>query len=77
MVYRTYFIRIIIIFYLFHSLLYSFYDIGDTISLSDQQIDHEICYGDYENDTYEIGDANYLINGGKKRITIMKLSASW
>ena len=66
-----------IIFLLFISFSYSFYEIGDTISLEDQQVQNEICYGEYQNDVYSIGDANHIINGGKKQITIMKLSASW
>ncbi len=59
------------------SLLLGAYAIGDTISMADQQIPHEICYGAYNNDVYMIGDANYHINGGNKQITIMKLSAAW
>ena len=59
------------------SMLLGAYAIGDTISIADQQVPHEICYGEYDNNVYMIGDANYLINGGKKRITIMKLSAAW
>ena len=59
------------------SMLLGAYEIGDTISIADQQIPHEICYGAYDNDVYMIGDANFLINGGNKKITIMKLSAAW
>ena len=59
------------------SLSFAYYEIGDTISLPDQQIAHEICYGEYENDVYMIGDANFILNGGLKQITIMKLSAAW
>jgi len=59
------------------SILLCAYEIGDTISIADQQIPNEICYGEYENDVYMIGDANFLNNGGKKQITIMKLSAAW
>ena len=59
------------------SMLLGSYDIGDTISIDDQQVPHDICYGEYENDVYMISDANYLINGGNKQITIMKLSAAW
>ena len=59
------------------SFLLSNYSIGDIISSEDQQVQNEICYGEYQNDVYSIGDANHIINGGKKQITIMKLSASW
>ena len=58
-------------------MLLGAYAVGDTISLPDQQIDYKICYGEYENDVYMIGDANFLLNGGLKQITIMKLSAAW
>ena len=63
--------------FIYISLCFANYDIGDTISIPDQQIDHEICYGEYEHDVYMIGDANFLLNGGQKQITIMKLSAAW
>ena len=59
------------------SNLFGIYEIGDTISIVDQQITYEICYGNYENNFYMIGDANYHLNGGQKKITILKLSASW
>ena len=59
------------------SLLSGAYEVGDSISIADQQVPHDICYGEYENDVYMIIDANYLINGGNKQITIMKLSAAW
>ena len=59
------------------SLSFANYEIGDTISMPDQQITHEICYGEYENDIYMIGDANFFLDGGLKQITIMKLSAAW
>jgi len=56
---------------------FAYYEIGDTISIVDQEVPHEICYGNYENDYYMVGDANHLLNGGQKKITIMKLSAAW
>ena len=59
------------------SFSFSYYELGDTISIEDQQIPLEICYGEYENDQYMIGDANCLLNGGRKTITILKLSAAW
>ena len=59
------------------SILLGVYEIGDTISITDQQVPYDICYGEYENDVYIIGDANYLTNGGNKQITIMKLSGAW
>ena len=59
------------------SILLGDYEIGDTISIVDQQVSNNICYGEYENDVYMIGHTNYLINGGNKQITIMKLSAAW
>ena len=34
------------------SLSFANYEIGDTFSMPDQQITHEICYGEYENDIY-------------------------
>ena len=59
------------------SLLSGAYEVGDSISIADQQVPHDICYGEYENDVYMISDANYLLNGGTRKITIMKLSAAW
>ena len=59
------------------TVLWGNYSIGDAISIEDQEVEHEVCYGEYPNEVYKIGDANYLINGGHKQITVMKLSASW
>ena len=67
----------ILILIILSSFLLSNYSIGDIISLEDQQVQNEICYGEYQNDIYSIGDANHMINGGKRQIIIMKLSASW
>ncbi len=72
------YVLFVILFVTFNlSMLLGNYQVGDTISIVDQQVPHEICYGDYENDFYMVGDANHLLNGGQKKITIMKLSAAW
>ena len=53
------------------------YGIGDTLSISDQLIEFDICYGNYSEDTYKLADNNYDLNGGFPKITVVRSNASW
>ena len=55
----------------------TFYEIGDTVSISDQLIEFDICYGNYTGDTYKLADNNQELNGGLPKITALRLNASW
>ncbi|NOZ08306.1 MAG: hypothetical protein GXO91_05460 [FCB group bacterium] len=53
------------------------YDIGDTISLEDQNTVFDVCYGDYPSDQIRLADFNGALNGGHYYITVVDLSATW
>jgi len=58
-----------VIFLLFISFSYSFYEIGDTISLEDQNIEYDICHGDYEADKIKLSNFNGNINSTNFMVT--------
>ena len=66
-----------VIFLLFISFSYSFYEIGDTISLEDQNIEYDICHGDYEADKIKLSDFNGNINGENFMVTGFLIQATW
>ena len=66
-----------VIFLLFISFSYSFYEIGDTISLEDQNIEYDICYGDYEADKIKLSNFNGNINSTNFMVTGLLIQATW
>ena len=59
------------------SLLFSFYQIGDTMSDEDQNIEYDICYGEYTEEVFKFADINGAMNGGDYKIAVIGLSATW
>ena len=58
----------------------SIYDIGDTLSIEDQNILFPVCNGsgDYSTgDFFSFSDLNGNINGGEYKITIISMNATW
>ena len=56
------------------------YCAGEQVSISHQNISHEVCAGfeDYEiGDTFKLSDYNGELNGGNYHIIFIDLSASW
>ena len=53
------------------------YDIGDTMSLEDQMVEHDVCYGDYPTDFFRFVDVNGAENGGDYKVTMVRMNASW
>ena len=56
------------------------YCAGDQVSISDQNISHDVCAGfeDYETgDTFRLSDYNGELNGGNYHIIFIDMSASW
>ena len=66
-----------VIFLLLISFSYSFYEIGDTISLEDQNIEYDICYGDYEADKIKLSNFNGNINSTNFMVTGLLIQATW
>ena len=58
----------------------SIYNIGDTLSAEDQNIEFPICnnivnspYGD----TFSFSDLNGELNGGNHKVTLISMNATW
>ena len=68
-----------IIFYINLStgMLFSLYEIGDTMSVADQYIEYDICYGEYIDNVFKFADVNGSENGGYYKISIIGISATW
>jgi hypothetical protein len=59
------------------SLAFSAYNVGQTVSSSDQNIDFNVCYGDYESSTLSLADFNGALNGGSYKVIHIDMAASW
>ena len=58
----------------------SIYDIGDTLSVEDQNILFPVCNGsgDYSTgDFFSFSDLNGDINDGEYKVTIISMNATW
>ena len=56
------------------------YCAGETVSLSDQNLEHVVGAGaeDYETgDTFKLADWNGDLNGGNYHVVFIDMSASW
>ena len=53
------------------------YDVGDVMSISDQNVEFDVCYGDYESNTFSFADLNGELNGGHYYITFVDMAATW
>ena len=64
------------------SLAFSSYNVGDQISISDQQLTKEVCYaplgsGLTTGDDFNLYGLNGAYNGGNYHVIFIDLSASW
>ena len=56
------------------------YNIGDTLSIEDQNQLYPVCNGsnDYETgDSFKFADLNGHLNGGDYKFTIISMNATW
>tara|TARA_B100000686_G_scaffold118088_1_gene125249 strand:+ start:276 stop:443 length:168 start_codon:yes stop_codon:yes gene_type:complete len=55
--------------------------VGDQISISHQNAEHEICYGsnlDPNGDgVFQLSELNGNLNGGDYKVILIEMSASW
>ena len=56
---------------------FSVYNVGQTVSSSDQNIDFNVCYGDYESTSLSLADFNGALNGGSYKVIHIDMAASW
>ena len=69
----------IIIIILF-SFSFAVYNVGQTVSQSDQNVSKSTCYagnGYDVNDTWKLADWNGEVNGGTYNVMFMEMSATW
>mgnify|MGYP001195105924 FL=1 len=65
------------------SLIFASYSVGQTVSISDQQISRDVCYASDFDSNYNVGDAfslynlNGLYNGGQYHVIFLDMSATW
>ena len=58
----------------------SIYNVGDTLSIEDQNILFPVCNGsgDYSTgDEFSFSDLNGELNGGDHKLTIISMNATW
>ena len=68
------------ILFLFFSFLLPLYQVGDQISVDDQNRRFEVCYGAEHHDTHDLalGDYNgYTNDSGIFYVTMVWMAASW
>ena len=61
----------------FITLAFSTYQIGDTISIIDQNLPLSVCYGDYPEDYLKLADFNGELNGGGFSVIAFRMTATW
>ena len=59
------------------SSLFAVYEVGEQISIEDQQQLFDICSGDYPESTLRLSDFNGDLNGGDYKVIHIDMSASW
>ena len=75
--------RNIILILSFFSLSLCVYNIGQTVSVSDQQLSREVCHESQFSNEYQIGDSfslydlNGEYNGGEYHVMFFDMSATW
>jgi len=53
------------------------YDVGETMSIEDQNQNFNICYGDYPDETFKFADFNGTYNGGNYKVIFVRMNAVW
>ena len=68
--------RILFLLIILYSL-FAVYEVGEQISIEDQQQLFEICSGDYPTSNLSLSDFNGDLNGGNYKVIHIDMSASW
>ena len=53
------------------------YNVGDVICLEEQNMEFDICYGDYPSDNLQLSHFNGYENGGDYKIIWIEMLATW
>ena len=59
------------------SFAFSVYNVGQTVTTSDQNEVFSVCYGEFESNTLSLSDFNGSLNGGSYKVIHIDMSASW
>lgn len=69
--------KLLPIFLSFSIVFCSVYNTGETISIAHQNIEFDVCFGDYDNDYLKLADFNGDLNGGYYHVIYINTAASW
>ena len=53
------------------------YEIGETVSIEDQSMEFDVCYGNYDTEIFKMADFNHNLNGGNYKVSMMRINATW
>jgi len=59
------------------SFAFSAYNVGQTVSINDQNEAFSVCYGDHDSGTLTLADFNGELNGGSYKVIHIDMAASW
>jgi hypothetical protein len=59
------------------SFSFSVYNVGQTVTMSDQNEVFSVCYGDYDSGSLTLADFNGALNGGSYKVIHIDMAASW
>tara|TARA_Y100001960_G_scaffold284901_1_gene321033 strand:- start:611 stop:844 length:234 start_codon:yes stop_codon:yes gene_type:complete len=75
--------KYIISLFLSVSFVFCVYNVGQTVSISDQQLSREVCHESQFSNEYQVGDSFSLYdfngdyNGGEYHVMFFDMSATW
>lgn len=59
------------------SFAFSVYNVGQTVTMSDQNETFTVCYGDHDSEILTLADFNGALNGGSYKLIHIDMAASW
>ena len=59
------------------SLVSAVYNVGQTVSTADQNLELDVCFGDYPSNELKLADFNGDLNGGNYKVIHIDMAASW
>ncbi|NQU66634.1 MAG: T9SS type A sorting domain-containing protein [Candidatus Marinimicrobia bacterium] len=69
-------VKLITLFLSMITMVFAIYNVGNTMTVSDQQMSFDICYGSTDSEL-SFADYNGDLNGGTYYVTWVEMSASW
>ena len=53
------------------------YEVGEIVSIEDQLMEFDVCYGNYDEGVFKMADFNHNLNGGNYKVSMMRINATW